>query len=210
MIPLFIFIYFDYYLIRWRDIMQLSRMVHFHKTLGDKTRIQIISMLKAGPLHNGAIAGKLGLTPPTISHHLTKLKEIDVIYQRRDKNTIYFHLNESKLKQMAEAIIRIGGDDRFEYFDVTIEEKASVVKSFFNREGMLSHLPAQRKKRLIILEVIARQFDEGRQYAESDVNQVIKRYNSDFATIRRELIMSHFMYRNEQQYELNPKEMWPV
>ncbi len=58
--------------------------------------------------------------------------------------------------------------------------------------------------------MIARQFDEGRQYAETDVNQVIKRYNSDYATIRRELIMSHFMYRDEQQYELNPKEMWPV
>ncbi|MFS0788074.1 metalloregulator ArsR/SmtB family transcription factor [Shouchella sp. 1P09AA] len=190
--------------------MQLSRMVHFHKTVGDKTRIQIISMLKTGPLHNGAIAGKLGLTPPTISHHLTKLKEIDVIYQRREKNTIYFHLNETKLKQMAEAIIRIGGDNRFEYFDVSNEDKASVRKHFFNRGGTLTQLPAQRKKRLIILEVLAQQFDEGRQYEETDVNSILKAFHEDYATIRRELIMSHFMYRHDQLYELNPKEMWPV
>ncbi|MFB4213170.1 metalloregulator ArsR/SmtB family transcription factor [Shouchella sp. JSM 1781072] len=190
--------------------MQLSRMVHFHKTVGDKTRIQIISMLKTGPLHNGAIAGKLGLTPPTISHHLTKLKEIDVIYQRREKNTIYFHLNETKLKQMAEAIIRIGGDNRFEYFDVSNEDKAFVRKHFFNRDGALMQLPAQRKKRLIILEVLAQQFDEGRQYEETEVNEILKGFHEDFATIRRELIMSHFMYRHDQLYELNPKEMWPV
>lgn len=50
--------------------MQLDRLVNFHKTVGDKTRLRIIGLLKEGPLHGQAIAGKLGLTPPTISHHI--------------------------------------------------------------------------------------------------------------------------------------------
>ena len=41
--------------------MQLNELVNFHKTIGDKTRIRIISLLKEGPLHGQAIAGKLGL-----------------------------------------------------------------------------------------------------------------------------------------------------
>ena len=106
--------------------MQLDRIVHFHKTIGDKTRIRIISLLKSGPLHGQAIAGKLGLKPPTISHHLTKLKEIDVVYQRRDKNTIYFYLNKDKLERMAQEIIRIGSDEMFGKFDITKEEKAAI------------------------------------------------------------------------------------
>lgn len=65
--------------------MQLDRLVHFHKTIRDKTRIQIFALLKDGPLHGQALAGKLGLTPPSISHHISKLKEIDVIDQLRDK-----------------------------------------------------------------------------------------------------------------------------
>ncbi len=87
--------------------MQLNRIVNFHKTLGDTTRIRIISLLKSGPHHGQAIAEKLGLKPPTISHHITKLKEIDIVYQRRDKNTIYFYLDERKLERMAAALIKL-------------------------------------------------------------------------------------------------------
>src|SRR5690625_3554832 len=88
--------------------MQLDRMVEFHKTIGDKTRLQIIALLKKGPLHGQALASKFGVTPPTISYHLTKLREIDIVYQRRDKNTIYFYLHENKLKHLAQSILKLG------------------------------------------------------------------------------------------------------
>lgn len=126
--------------------MQLDRIVNFHKTIGDKTRIRIISLLKAGPLHGQAIAGKLGLKPPTISHHLSKLKEIDIVYQRRDKNTIYFYLNKDKLERMALEIIRIGDEEMCERFDITDEEKSKVIKNFIDGNGKLKALPAQRKR----------------------------------------------------------------
>jgi DNA-binding transcriptional ArsR family regulator len=81
--------------------MQLNRLVSFYKTMGDPTRIRIVFLLAKGPLHGQAIAGKLGLTPPTITHHLNKLRDINLVYQRRDKNTVYFYLNESVLKQQS-------------------------------------------------------------------------------------------------------------
>ncbi|QXJ36781.1 hypothetical protein BV455_03993 [Parageobacillus caldoxylosilyticus] len=46
--------------------MQLSRLVNFYKNLDDPTRIRIIALLRHGSLHGQAIAGKLGLKPPTI------------------------------------------------------------------------------------------------------------------------------------------------
>lgn len=36
--------------------MQLDRIVNFHKTIGDKTRIRIICLLKEEHLHGQAIA----------------------------------------------------------------------------------------------------------------------------------------------------------
>ncbi|WP_163581541.1 metalloregulator ArsR/SmtB family transcription factor [Gracilibacillus saliphilus] len=190
--------------------MQLSKIVHFHKTIGDKTRIRIIYLLKSGPLHGQAIAGKLGLKPPTISHHLSKLKEIDVVYQRRDKNTIYFYLNERKLKRMAQAITRVGGEDMGESVEISEEEKAKVVRNFTDTNGRLKNLPAQRKKKVILLEYMVRGLEQGTVYTEKEVNEHIQQYHDDFATIRREFVMAQFMYRQDGSYELNPKEMWPV
>ncbi|WP_216831601.1 DUF2087 domain-containing protein [Alkalihalobacterium elongatum] len=190
--------------------MQLNRLVNFHKTLGDKTRIRIIALLKDGPLHGQAIAGKLGLTPPTISHHITKLREIDIIYERREKNTIYFYLNEKKLAFMAEAILRIGSEDEMNVFAVEDEEKYNVIKNFIQADGKIKNIPAQRKKRLIVLEHIVKGLEKGKTYSEKEINDYIKQYHEDFATIRREFVMFHFIFRQDGQYELNPEEMWPV
>ncbi|MED4173747.1 metalloregulator ArsR/SmtB family transcription factor [Halalkalibacterium halodurans] len=189
--------------------MQLNRLVHFHKTLGDKTRIRIIALLKGGPLHGQAIAGKLGLTPPTISHHLSKLREIDVVYQRREKNTIYFYLDEKKLERMAGAILMIGGDEMFN-FQVDDQEKVRVIKNFTLPDGRVKTLPAQRKKKLIILEYMLRGIEQGRVYSEKEINEHIRQFHEDFATVRREFVMCQFMFRQNGQYELNPKEMWPL
>lgn len=190
--------------------MQLDRLVIFHKTMGDKTRIRIITMLKDGPLHGQAIARKLGLTAPTISHHIAKLREIDVIYQRRDKNTIYFYLDEKKLAYMAEAILQMGRVDDMEELQVDDNEKTKVLKNFFREDGKLKNIPAQRKKKLIILEYLVSKLEMGKIYPEKEINEHIKQYHEDYATLRREFVMSQFMFRQDNQYELNPKEMWPI
>jgi len=190
--------------------MQLDRLINFHKTLGDHTRIKIIALLKDGPLHGQAIAGKLGLTPPTISHHLSKLREIDLVYQRREKNTIYYQLNEKNLESMATAIIRIGGEKDMNPFKTDDKEKQAIIKNFFDSDGKLKNIPAQRKKKLIVLEHIVHGLKIGQLYSEAEINEYIKNYHADYATIRREFIISHFMSRQNGQYQLNPKEMWLI
>jgi len=190
--------------------MQLDRLINFHKTLGDHTRIKIIALLKDGPLHGQAIAGKLGLTPPTISHHLSKLREIDLVYQRREKNTIYYQLNEKNLESMATAIIRIGGEKDMNPFKTDDKEKQAIIKNFFDSDGKLKNIPAQRKKKLIVLEHIVQGLKIGQLYSEAEINEYIKNYHADYATIRREFIISHFMSRQNGQYQLNPKEMWLI
>ncbi|MEF2966323.1 metalloregulator ArsR/SmtB family transcription factor [Paenibacillus sp. M1] len=192
--------------------MQLDRIVQFHKTIGDVTRIRIITLLKSGPLHGQALAGKLGVSPPTITHHMAKLREADLVYERRDKNTIYFYLNEKSLALQAEAILRIGESGKSEVATELENEKAlekmAVIRNFFTKDGMLKHLPAQRKKKVMVLEHLVRGLDPHKKYTEKEINEYIKKYHEDFATIRREFIMQHFMYRENGIYELNPPEMW--
>ena len=55
-------------------------------------------------------------------------------------------------------------------------------------------IPAQRKKRLVILKWLARKFDFDVTYTERQVSDSIKRHHAhDWATLRRELIASKLM-----------------
>jgi hypothetical protein len=187
--------------------MQLNRLVEFHKTMGDPTRLRILSLLSNGPLHGQAIAGKLGLTAPTITHHLKKLRDINVVYERRDKNTIYFYLNQSVVKQHSEAIMRLIEGKELNMKEQN-EERQKVVSNFFTKDGKLKTIPSQRKKKLIIFEHILKGIEKGKKYEEKEINEYILQYHEDYATIRREFIINHYMYRENGIYELNPVEMW--
>lgn len=84
----------------------------------------------------------------------------------------------------------------------------SVVKNFFTSEGRLKSIPVQLKKKLVVLEQLVSKLEPGRKYSEKEMNDFIKDYHDDFATIRREFIIHQFMFRENQIYELNPQEMW--
>ncbi|MNY42595.1 hypothetical protein D3C86_1775030 [compost metagenome] len=86
--------------------------------------------------------------------------------------------------------------------------KQSVLKNFFTQDGKLKHIPAQLKKKLIVLEHLIAELEIRRSYTEKDLNTYLKNFHPDFATLRRELIMHQFMFRESEVYELNPQEMW--
>jgi hypothetical protein len=189
--------------------LQLNKLVQFHKVMGDPTRIRILVLLAKEPKHGQALAGMLGLTPPTISHHLAKLKEINMITERREKNTVYFRLNETALEHFSEAILKmVLGKEQTDMDNAKAAEYQQILENFLAKDGRLKTIPAQRKKKLIILYHIARGFEVGRKYHEKEVNEYIKKFHEDYATIRREFIMSQIMYRENGYYELNPKDMW--
>ena len=189
--------------------MQLNKIVEFHKALGDLTRIRIIALLQQGPLHGQAIAGKLGLKPPTITHHMAKLREVGLIKEKRDKNTIYFSLNTKVLESSANAILAVGtGGKASMEMSVTAEERTAIINNFFTKDGKLKNYPAQRKKKLVVLAHMAKGLEFGKVYPEKEINEYLKQYHEDFATLRRELIMCQYMYRENNQYELNPVELW--
>ncbi|MED1797668.1 metalloregulator ArsR/SmtB family transcription factor [Brevibacillus porteri] len=202
--------------------MQLDQLVTFYKALGDPTRVRILAILANGPLHGQALAGKLGVTPPTITHHMAKLRDAGVVYERRDKNTIYFYLHDANVKRQSQGIVNVMEKAK----DTSVEElfaedtlhvqrrhqmaaeKMQVIRSFITPDGKLKQIPSQRKKKLIVFEYMVRGLEKGRKYKEQEINEYIRQFHEDYATIRREFIMNHYMYREEGIYELNPEEIW--
>ncbi|CAM4062034.1 metalloregulator ArsR/SmtB family transcription factor [Paenibacillus alkaliterrae] len=194
--------------------MQLDKVVAYHKALADATRIKMLIMLAEGELNGQLLAEKLGVTPATITHHATKLREASLINERRDKNTIYFSLNDYFIKSNANAaeqlIYRNAGKERgMDHMEESYERlKIAVIKNFFTADGKLKHMPVQLKKKLIVLQHIVSRLTRGQRYTEKEINQFIKGFHDDFATIRREFIMHQLMFRENGIYELNPPELW--
>lgn len=194
--------------------MQLDKVVTFHKALADANRLRMLVLLADGERNGLELAEKLGVTPATVTHHAAKLREASLINERREKNTIYFSLNHYFLKNSASAaadFIYRGTNARDEVNPMDAELtklKESVIKNFFDKEGKLKQIPSQLKKKLIVLEHIVSGLEKSRTYSEKEINTFIKQYHEDFATLRREFIMHQFMFRDKENYELNPPELW--
>lgn len=193
--------------------MQLDKVVAYHKALADPTRLRMLILLAGGELNGQVLAERLHLTPATITHHAAKLREASLIHERREKNTIFFSLNDYFIRDNANAALELiykkvkGGEDSVESEkDMRLQE--AVIKNFFTADGRLKNLPAQLKKKLIVLEYLVSKLEAGRKYSEKEINMFIQSYHEDYATIRREFIMHQFMFRENETYELNPREMW--
>ncbi|WP_313637436.1 metalloregulator ArsR/SmtB family transcription factor [Paenibacillus sp.] len=191
--------------------MQLEKIVNYHKALADPTRLRLLLLLSQGEMHGQALAEKLNLSQPTVTHHAAKLREAALIKERRDKNTVYFKLNPEFISSGAEASLQFifsKGARNMEEKSPENSLKESVLRNFFSKDGRLRQIPAQYKKKLIALQYMVEKLEPGVVYTEKEINEFIKQFHEDFATIRREFIMHQFMYRENDKYELNPQEIW--
>ena len=69
-------------------------------------------------------------------------------------------------------------------------------------------IPASRKKRLVVLRWLVRKFELDLIYKESQVIEIISNHDSDFASLRRELIGYQLMERENNMYWRNPASLW--
>jgi DNA-binding transcriptional ArsR family regulator len=75
------------------------------KMLSDKTRYQILVLLKAKKSMNGIeIAEQMKLATSTVSHHMTHLKNSGLIHEEPVGNTKYYSINRHSMKNCIETL----------------------------------------------------------------------------------------------------------
>lgn len=82
------------------------------KAISDPIRRDILQMLKNGKKSAGEIADKFNLTGATVSYHLAKLKNADLIAEQRYKNYIYYELNTSVFEEVLAWIYDLRGKEK--------------------------------------------------------------------------------------------------
>ena len=80
------------------------------KAISDPVRRNILQILRNGKKSAGEIAEQFNLTGATVSYHLSKLKEAELISEQKNKNYIYYELNTSVFEEVLTWIYNLGGN----------------------------------------------------------------------------------------------------
>lgn len=85
-------------------------------------------------------------------------------------------------------------DDRYK---ITPDENDQILKRYFPKGpgGPLKTFEIREKNKLVVLRQIAKRFEPGRLYSETEVNAILKNAYPDYVTLRRYLIEYGFMDR---------------
>ena len=70
------------------------------KALSDPTRRRILQLLKEKDLSAGEIADSFQISKPSISHHLSLLKQANLVIDERQGQNIYYSLNTTVFQEL--------------------------------------------------------------------------------------------------------------
>ncbi len=73
------------------------------KVIADPTRLKILSLIHMKPMYGKQIADHLGLTTPTVSHHLEVLRLHGLVNMEQDKQIKYFSANFRQMQGLSGA-----------------------------------------------------------------------------------------------------------
>jgi len=181
------------------DALRTERLLEFFRVMADGKRLQIVGLLARQSYSVEEMASILNLSPATISHHLARLVRAGLATARADQHYHVYSLQLQALREMAQQIL---SQDRLQETaeDLDLDAYDRKVLRDYVVDGRLRQIPTQRKKRDVILRRLADCFEPDRRYTEREVNEVIRAFHDDYATLRRELIEGRWMARDHEIY----------
>ena len=77
------------------------------KALNDKTRRQIVELLKEKDMNAGEIAERFNISKPSISHHLDILRQADLVTSEKKGQFVEYSLNTTILEDLLNWILTL-------------------------------------------------------------------------------------------------------
>src|SRR5438128_7736107 len=117
---------------------ELIRRVTFLKVLADKNRLRILGLIAGREYTVKALAEALGITEPTVSHHLGALRRAGVVEMRQEGTAHYYRLGHDRihtlLRELSEADRSVPAEFAGD------EDERKVLQTFF-ANGQLIQIP---------------------------------------------------------------------
>jgi biotin operon repressor len=150
------------------------------------------------------LADLLGVSAPTVSHHLRVLREAGLLVESRQSPYTFYRLDHAALKSAVRSVSDKKQVQQLAAGAGVPEAQRKVLRTFFDGKRLVA-IPAQRKKKYIVLEEVLRRLPRRKVYAEKELNRFIETVHEDYCLIRREFIMGDYMQRERGEYRLTDK-----
>lgn len=178
--------------------MEPVNALDLFKCLADASRLQILKSLCKEDMYVERLKERLNLSAATISNHLKKLEKIGAVQSRKEQYYTVYALCPDAFSSRIIDLIQNSGSDPAE--DARDEAYRHKILSTFMTNGKITKMPAQLKKKLVLIEEISRAFEVGRAYTEKEVNLIIADYYEDFCMVRRFFVDYNLFTRNNGIY----------
>lgn len=187
------------------DQEEFQKLLDFFKVLANESRLKIVGILANREASVSDLADLLDLREPTVSHHLAQLKELGLVTMHTDGNAHIYVLNQDALIQMNKEIFSAS---KIAELVQNVDEKSweDKVLSNFVIDDRLTQIPVQYKKRMAILRWLADKFEFDQRYPEKELNEIIKQHHPDTASLRRYMVETRLMARENGVYWRLPQE----
>ena len=165
------------------------------RLLADPGRLAVAGALAATErgLDADALASSTGLGLREVTRAVARLASAGLV---ADERRGAVRLRRDVLADLAR---RAAPDDAAVDHGTGDRDAERVLRTFLV-DGRLVALPAQRAKRLVVLDWVARAFEVGRQVPEVEVNAVLRVWTEDYTSLRRALVDEGFLSREAGVY----------
>jgi len=172
-----------------------QELLNFFKALSDANRLKIVGLLARSPLTVEQLAEMLAIHSSTVSHHLSRLTKAGLVSARAEGYYSVYQLETQVIEAMAQRLlVRETLPAVSEDIDIDAYDR-KVLRNFLTPDGRIKDFPAQEKKLEVVLRYVLKSFEPGVRYTEKQVNEILMRFNIDYAFLRRSLIEFRMLAR---------------
>jgi hypothetical protein len=164
--------------------------------LAEESRLKVVAAIALGTTTEPDIAASTGLTPKTVRKALDRLIKGGLVEATPDHKQL--RVATERFQEAAQRAAAERHKSRPEDLGATADQ-AQVLRNYLS-DGKLTHIPASKSKRLVVLDFLAGQFEPGRIYPEDQVNYILGRFHVDYAALRRYLVEAELLDRREGFY----------
>ncbi|MGH3344106.1 MAG: DUF2087 domain-containing protein [Carbonactinosporaceae bacterium] len=163
--------------------------------LADQSRLRVFAAVVLGARRTPEIAEHAGLSNRGALEVLAQLESGGLARREADG----WRLRPERIRDVV--IAAVPADERMDP-GVADPSESAVLRALF-RGGRLVQIPAQRGKRLVVLDHVARVFEPGLRYPEREVNVLLRAFHPDYVALRRHLVDEGLLSRSQGVYWRN-------
>lgn len=176
-----------------------SELQRFFAALSEEERLRVAGVLAGREATTQELAAILQMRPRAVSRHLATLAEAGLVRSAQRGALTSWSLNIAALREQRQRLLARERAASPADEPGTPEWERSVLANFFDGER-LREIPANLRKRHVVLAWLVKRFETDTRYPEREVNEIIKRHHPDASALRRELVDHRYMQRENGIY----------